>query len=680
MAADLLSTMRKRHSHGISYFSTNRAYQLDDLRFYGGNSDNGWQWPDDVKAFRGARQGGDGGMSLPARPCLTINHLPQHVLMVANDIRQNMPGIEVVPESRDADEEVCEFYQDQIREIEYRSDSDIVYGTASQNQLVLGEGYWRVVTRYVDDMAFEQDIYLERIRNSFCVYMDPLAQDPCGSDANWCIITEDMPRDAYEAAYPNASKASSLQQSVNDPGLAQWVMKDGSVRVAEYFYVEEKTVTIQLFPGSVSLPSTSPQAKAFIAQGVKPLNQRKTTQRVVRWVKTNGYEILEETEWLGKYIPVVRVVGNEIEYEGKVYYSGIVRNAKNAQMMYNYWASTEAEMLSMSPKAPFVGYSGQFEGFERKWNSANQVPWPYLEVNGNVVDQDGRPLPLPQRVQPPMPQTGLIQAKIGAAEDIKAATGQYSAALGQTSNERTGKAILARERQADTGTYHYIDNLSKSVRHTGRILIDLIPKLYDTERVARLLTEDGKQYETDINPAQTVPMRKIEDDTGAVVRRIVNPGIGRYGLRVTAGKSYLSRRQDASDNMAMILQANPDLWPVAGDIMVKNMDWPGAKELSDRLQRMVPPELLQTDETPEMQRAQQQIEQLQQQLQQAMTLLEKVPASFEAQKLKVDEYNAETKRIAATKESLTPDQLFDMVEGVLAADKQFTQQANSGGL
>jgi hypothetical protein len=197
-------------------------------------------------------------------------------------------------------------------------------------------------------------------------------------------------------------------------------LSENTIRIAEYFYVDYVPSTLNLYPGNITMFDGTPQDAKLRAMFGQPLRSRKADRKRVMWLKTNGYEVLEEREWAGKWIPVVRVVGNEFEVDGRMFVSGLVRNAKDAQRMYNYWVSQEAEMLALAPKAPFIGYGGQFEGYEMQWKTANTTNWPYLEVNPDVQDGAGNVLPLPMRAQPPMAQTGLIQAKMGAAEDIKA--------------------------------------------------------------------------------------------------------------------------------------------------------------------------------------------------------------------------------------------------------------------
>ncbi len=663
--------MRHRFTVAMAAYSDSREDELDDLRFMAGSPDNAWQWPADVLATRGAVQ----GQTINARPCLTINKLPQHVRLVTNEQRQNRPTARVIPADDNADPEVAEIFDGIVRHIEYMSDADVAYDTACDNQVTYGEGYIRVLTEYTNENSFEQDIRIGRVRSSFSVYMDPMIQDPCGQDARYCFITEDIPKAEYEAMYPDATPVTGMMsQGVGDQTLSMWVSQE-TVRIAEYFYIDSKRETLNLYPDNVTAFSGTPEDKRLKAAYGKPIKSRESERRRVMWIKTNGYEVLEEREWAGKYIPVVRVIGNEFEVDGQIYISGLVRNAKDAQRMYNYWVSQEAEMLALAPKAPFIGYGGQFEGYELQWKTANTNNWPYLEVNPDVSDGAGNPLPLPERAQPPLAQTGLIQAKMGAGEDIKSTTGQYDSSIGATSNERTGRAILARERQGDTSTYHYVDNLARAIKYVARQLVDLIPKIYDTQRVARIINVEGEVDMARINPAQPEAVRRVVDEQGVEIMKIYNPNVGTYDVHVSSGPSYMTRKQEAMDTMGQILQTNPALWGVAGDLFVKNMDWPGAETMAKRFEKMLDPRVLQnTDESPEAQVMRQQIMQMSQAMEETKAQVQQVLQSYEIQKLKIDEqnaqikaYDAETKRLSAMQSGLTPEQVQDIVQGTIAA-------------
>jgi hypothetical protein len=678
--SDILTTARARLDMAVSALAESREDEIDDLRFYAGSPDNHWQWPADVLATRGAVQ----GQTINARPTLTINKLPQHVRQVTNDMRQNRPGARVIPVDDDADVEVADIFNGMIRHIEYISDADVAYDTACENQVSYGEGYITLMTEYCDENTFDQDIKIGRIRNSFSVYMDPLMQDPTGADAKYCFITEDLTKAEYERQYPDAAPISTLQSlGVGDQSISNWLNED-TVRIASYYYIDYDKTKLNLYPGNQSAFEGTPEDKMLKDMFGKPVKSRMSERPRVMYCKINGYEILEQKEWAGKWIPVIRVVGNEFEVDGRIYISGLVRNAKDAQRMYNYWVSQEAEMLALAPKAPFIGYGGQFEGYEDKWKTANTNNWPYLEVNPDVTDGQGAVLPLPQRAQPPMASSGLLQAKAGASEDIKSTTGQYNASLGMGSNERSGKAILARQREGDVGTYHYGDNLTRAVRHVARQLVDLIPKIYDTQRIARIIGEDGETKMVKINPDQPQPVNKIMDQNGIVIEKIYNPGVGKYDVVATTGPGYATKRQEALEAMAQLLQGNPQLWQVAGDLFVKNMDWPGAQEMSKRFAKTIDPKFLSDgDEDPALQAAQQQIEAMGAEMEQMHQMIQNVGKSIEMQDLErkdfeaqIKLYDAETKRIAAVQAGMTEEQIQDIAMGVVAAAMESQNTVN----
>jgi hypothetical protein len=668
---DKMATMRSRLTMAQAAYSDSREDELDDLRFMAGSPDNQWQWPADVLSTRGSVQ----GQAINARPCLTINKLPQHVRQVTNEQRQNRPNGKVIPADDNADVQVAEIFNGVVRHIEYMSDADVAYDTACDNQVTYGEGYIRLLTEYCNDDTFDQDIKIGRVRNAFSVYMDPTIQDPCGSDAEWCFITEDILKSEYERLFPDASPISTLySQGVGDQGISSWLQED-TIRIAEYFYNVYEPETLHLYPNNQTAKANSPEDKQLKEMYGKPLRTRKVDRKKVMWMKTNGFDILDEREWSGKYIPVVRVIGNEWEVDGQIYISGLVRNAKDAQRMYNYWTSQEAEMLALAPKAPFIGYGGQFEGYENQWKTANTTNWPYLEVNPDVTDGAGGVLPLPQRAQPPLPQTGLIQAKMGAGEDIKATTGQYDASLGQQGNERSAKAIVAREKQGDVGTYHYVDNLARAIRYITRQIVDMIPKIYDTQRIARIIGADGEVSMVKMDPAQEEAVREVRDqETGGLIEKIYNPGVGTYDVMVTTGPGYMTKRQEALDAMSQILQSNPQLWAVAGDLFIKNMDWPGAQEMAERFKKILDPKVLATgDESPEMAAAQQQMEVMAEELNRMVDIIEGVQADvakrevdIKEYKAQVDAYDAETKRISAMQAGMTEEQIQDIVMGTIA--------------
>jgi hypothetical protein len=272
-----------------------------------------------------------------------------------------------------------------------------------------------------------------------------------------------------------------------------------------------------------------------------------------------------------------------------------------------------------------------------------------------------------------MASSGLLQAKAGASDDIKSTTGQYDSSLGATSNERSGKAIMARERQTDTGTYHYVDNLARAVRHITRQIINLVPKIYDTQRVARIMGEDGQPDSAKIDPMQQEPVKKIVDQNGIEIEKIYNPSVGTYDVMVTTGPSYMTKRQEALESMGQLLQGNPQLWSVAGDLFIKNMDWPGAQEMAKRFAKTIDPKLMDDgDKDPALQAAEQQMQAMGKEMEQMHTMLQNVSKSIEMKDIEIKEnanlikaFDAETKRISAIQASMSPEQIQDIVLGTV---------------
>lgn len=664
--------------------SDNRQVMVDDMRFRAGSPDNKYQWPQKVLNQREADSSGQ-------RPCLTINKIPQHVNQVTNDIRQNRPAIRCIPVDSNGDVDVAEMLGDVIRHIEYQSQADIAYDTAADNATVAGVGYIQVTTDYTDENSFDQDIFIKRIRNPFTVYMDPDITQPDGSDAKFCFVTEMMDRADFKLEYPDAEPVSWEGLGVGD--AKHWYTAE-QIRIAEWWRVESKAATLKLWSNGATTTDDEDALAKGVTAAEQPIKTRKVMRKRVMFRKICGHQILEETQWAGQYIPIARAVGNEFDIEGKLEVSGLVRNAKDAQRMYNYWASQEVEMLALAPKAPFIGAAGQFEGYEADWRTANTTNKAYLEYNPVVDTMNGeRPFPPPQRVAPPMPSAGIMQAKMGAADDIKSATGQYDASLGAQGNETSGVAIQRRDHQSDISTFHFVDNLSRAIRFVGRIIVDLIPKIYDTKRIVRMLGEDGETDMAAIDPTQTEAIRKVKDEqTGQEIARIYNPGIGKYDVVVSTGPSFSTKRQEAGAAMQQMTQANPELWHVIGDLLVKNMDWPGAEEMAKRMKATLLPAVVEADTSDippqvmaQMQQQKQQIDQLGQHLQQALKQLTTASEKnqYEFDKIAVEKYKAVTDRIQALAERLPPEAqgtldahlVMDALREILPADPAAQQGA-----
>jgi Phage P22-like portal protein len=563
---DILKVARQRFDLAVTAESSFRKEALDDLKFRIGE-----QWPTDILSSRNQDK----------KPCLTINKLPQYLRQVTNDQRQNRPSIKVNPVDDKADVETAKVYQGLIRRIEYQSNADVAYDTAFDGSVSKGIGYIRVVTDYADPSSFDQEIFIKRIRNSFCVYLDPNAQEPDGSDANWGFVFEDISLDDYKAQYKKSKLASMKDWKSLGDNVAGWAT-DSTVRVAEYFTKTFKEVELVLLSSGETFEIE--ELPEILPEGVTVVQTRKSIKPAIKWYKINAVEILEQADWAGRWIPIVPVLGDEIDIDGRLIREGLIRHAKDPQRMYNYWASSETETIALAPKAPFIGAAGQFEGFEDQWKSANVKNHAFLQYNPKSLN--GTPLGPPTRNVFEPPIQAITQARMQSGEDLKSTTGMYDATLGMRSNENSGIAIQRRNAQSQTNNFHFVDNLSRSIRHLGRILIDLIPHVYDTARTVRVLGEDDS--------IDTVAINQIFQKNGQEVSHML--GHGKYDVTVSTGPSFATKRQEAVQSMLSLTQSYPKVAEVAGDLMVKNMDWPGAPEIAERLKKTLPPGLSEPDD------------------------------------------------------------------------------------
>jgi hypothetical protein len=563
----LLETARKRFSLAEEAESEIRKLEIEDLRFRAGE-----QWPADVQGAR----------NIDKRPCLTINRLPQFIHQITNDQRQNRPSIKVSPVDDGADVDTAKILQGLIRHIEYNSNADVAYDRAFEGAVTKGRGYFRVITDYCDPTSFEQDIFIKSIRNSMSVYVDPSYQEPDGSDMNWGFIFEDVPEDDYKAEYGEEDLESLEAWRASGDEAADWA-NGKTIRVAEYFYKEYENTTLCLLSDKTVVLKSDLEG-VMLPDGVAVVAERQSLIPKIKWCKINAVRVLEKTDWPGQWIPIIPVHGDEIELEGKRIFEGVIRHAKDPQRMYNYWASAETEAIALAPKAPFIGAEGQFKGYEKEWATANQRSFAFLQYVPKTIG--GVAVPPPQRNHATVDTGAITNARALSSEDLKATTGIYDAALGNRSNENSGIAIQRRNIQAQTSNFHFVDNLSRAIRHTGRILVELIPHVYDTARAVRVIGEDGEQ--------QIVQINQIFQENGKP--KSYNLGAGKYDVTVETGPSFATKRQEAVESMLQLTKAYPQVAGVAGDLMVKNMDWPGAKEIAERLKKTLPPGIAEPDE------------------------------------------------------------------------------------
>lgn len=597
---------------------------------------------------------------------------------MVNDARLNKAQIKVTPTGGRASYEAAQVFSGIIRRIEYQSKAVDAYSTAIYHQVESGIGYVRVETDYTTPDSFDLDLFIRRIADPFTIYMDPDATEYDKADANFAFVFEDIPRDRYEDEHGKEDSPASVAFD----NLDGWNDKD-HVRIAEYWRRDFDTDTIhQMTDGTVLKDSEIPaDRKAMIQPYI--VKSRTVQTPTVEWFKISGDRIIDREEWPGKYIPIVPFIGEEIVMDNEMDRKGHTRSQIDAQRIYNYWASAAVEQVALQTKTPYVARADAIQGHEEQWITANTKNWSVMLYNG--MDETGAPIPRPEREPPPAMAQAYITGMTIARNDLMSVTGQFQAEMGMPGNERSGTAIQQRQRQGDVATYHYIDNQSKGIRQVGRILLDMITKVYDTPRIVMMLGEDGSESKVLVAPQAPDAMQQVSPPTppgqpGPDVAQpvtpgqaqaqtdnpnqpdpaiIFNPSVGIYDVEADVGASYGTQRQEAANAFSEIMKQNPAAFQIVGDFWAKNSDFPGADELADRLKRGLPPQYA-AGPDPQLMALQQQSQQMQQQAHELLGKADQEIAELKqhnislndqlkdkSAEIAVKDYEAETRRLQA---------------------------------
>lgn len=599
----IVKKLKRRYDNCLDWESQARVRFDYDYKFANGDSHNQYQWDDDLVTSR----------ELEDRPVLTVNKTQQHNLMVINDAKQNKPGIRIRPVSDEASFDAAEIFQELIYHTEYISNAETVYDSATTFQVEAGIGYWRIITDWVDDNSFDQEAYIRHIKDPRSVLLDRDINEVDGSDARYGIIFEDMANDLFKEKYPKFASLAGVQTLGNN----EWLNKD-TIRIAEYFYKEEKEDKLVTWLNQndgtqvlKKLSKLSDQEKLLYkelkkqkeAQALWQFRERKIVTDDITWCKIAGTRIIESNPWLGKYIPIVRLVGTETVIDGILDRKGHTRALINAQQIYNYCTSANVEYGALQSKAPWLAPSAAIMNFEEYYKTANTQNHSYLPYNH--IDADGEPIPAPTRPQPPQPGPAYTEGLRIAQDEMMMASGQYQSQFGENENAKSGVAINARQRQGDRSTYHFIDNQAIAIRYTGKILIDLYPKIYDTKRVKQILTRDGTKMNIHIDPnapqaSQEMPTLNTDQDRSKRVEQVLfNPNVGTYDIRADTGPSFATKRIEAFNALTQVATQDKNFMQIAGDLYFKVADFPEADVLAERYRRMIPPNIL--GDTPDPQ-------------------------------------------------------------------------------
>jgi hypothetical protein len=617
--ADKLAELRERCKLAMDADYDNRSIAMDDMKF---THIPGHQWTERMRQERGER------------PCYEFNKLRVTIKRVVNDMRANRPQGKVRP-VEEGDKDTAEVLEGLIRNIWNVSDGDTVIDAAAEYQVTAGMGAWRISVDYADDQSFDQEIKVEEIRNPFNLYADPACQDALKRDARYWFRVSRIAKSAFEARWPKAEKSDFESDSQFDDD-EDWEDEE-SVRIVEYWYKEPVQRVIGQLDNGQAVDMADQEALGLAtASGAMVIRKRAVNTWKIRMCIASGSAILEEAEWAGQHFPFIMVYGESMVIDGKQRWFGLPRFAKDAQVAYNYSRTLASETVALAPQAKWWATPAQAKGHTDKWAEAHKKNYPFLLTN---VDPQ---MPgYPQRMGGADVPVALIQEAQLASEDIKSVTGIFDPSLGKESNETSGKAIMARQRQGEIAVFNYMDNLSKGIRRTWEILIDLIPKIYDTPREVRSLGVDGAVKYARIN--QVDPM------TG---QKILDLNTGKYDVAVTVGPSFATQRLEGLEMVSQIVQNNPAVAPLIQDLQFKLMDNPYADKMAERARLMLPPQVQAMEQQgkelpPEAMQAMQQAEQAMQMVQQQAALIQQAGAEMQTEKAQVDKAKADLQVAAA---------------------------------
>lgn len=605
---DFLKDMREEYDLDYDFDRENREEALEDKKFTAGQ-----QWDPIVLQ---QRQG---------LPCLVINSVPQFIAQLVGDWRENKRGVKVLP-SEEGDKDLSDVRADLIRSIETQSRADRVYDVTFESAVQCGDGAFRVAVEYAKDDVFDQDIFVRPIEDALSVLWDRLSVDPTGRDARHCFVDDLIPQKDFERKWPD-SKPSELStrvytQMVND----RWIEAEG-IRVTEYWRLIDRNRLLALFEdGSVRFIEDN--LDDLIAKHGNPVKTRVAPCTYAQMHLVTGFDILSGPyEYRLNRLPIIRMSGRVVNLAGNRVRYGIVRFMKDSARLRNFHRSIAAEQLGYAPKAQWIATESAIEGYEDELRKAHLSRDPLIKVSDDAII--GQNI---QRLDPPKWQAALHQEAEANVQDMKDVTGIHDASLGIKSNETSGRAINARQREGDVAAITYYDNGNAAVLEAGDVMNQLISQIYDGTRIVRIIGEDEK-----------LKFLKINDPADP---RSPDLSVGRYDVALSTGASYTTRRVEAAQAMMDAVQVWPQLLQVAGDLVAKAQDWPGADDLAERLKKTIPQQFLDPDEQtqpdPQMQQMQMEMQALAQENQQL-----KLDKELEFKKLVIDVYNAETQRIRA---------------------------------
>jgi hypothetical protein len=603
---DFLQDMREEYSADVDFDRENREAAIDDKKFAAGE-----QWDPVVLQQR------------KGLPCLVINNIPQFTAQLVGDWRESRKAIKVVP-SNDEDADVASVRGDLIRAIELQSRASRVYDSSFESLVQCGDGAFRVSVEYARDDVFDQDIFIRPIEDAMSVVWDRYSIDPTGRDAKHVFVDDRLPKKEFKAKWPNANPdVLNGDESLDSVDLSGWV-DDDSYRVTEYWRLVERQRLLGLFENGKIFELEGPNVDAIIAENGYPTKTRVSWCTYAQMHLVTGFAVLAGPyEYRLNRLPIIRMSGRVVNVNGRRVRYGLVRFMKDAARLKNFWRSVAAEQLGYAPKAKWIAPASAVEGREDAFRKAHLTRDPLLIYNDDASEA-------PTLIPPPPVEASLLNEAAVNQQDMKDVTGIHDASLGIKSNEVSGRAIQARQREGDIASLTFYDNANAAVLEAGDVINQFLPQIYDGTRTIRTIGED-----------ETTKFYRINDPMDPTA---IDFSVGMFDVALSTGTSYTTRRVEAAQAMMDAIQVWPQLMTVAGDLVARAQDWPGADKIAERLEQSLQNSQI---DPQEVQKLQEQLQKLQQE-----NFMLKVKDKANEDDREIDIYNAETQRIRALSDNM----------------------------
>lgn len=639
----ILAEAKERFRRCQAFETQSRSNYRSDMAFGYGDSINQSQWEGDVIDARSSQ----------GKPVLTMNRTKNYCYQILNDAKAHPIDIEVRAVGNGASHAAAECYEGLIRHIAYRSNSIAVYDKALHDCVFGGIGWFRITTAYAGHESWDQELFITPVKDAMSVYVDPFCTERNCSDARFGFVFSDQDKSEFLKTYGKKYKniVGDLPFDMETEGDDLWVRED-RIRICEYFRRQFESDTLHLLDDGSSVKESDYDDPAMLDMIRQRSQQsREISKPRVEWYLIAGSKIIDQGTFPSQYIPLVKVCAVETMIDGQLDRVSHVRSLRDSQVSYNYFSSSGVEYIANQSRSPWIADVASIEGLETYWRDSNTKSYSVLPYRGR--GDDGQEIEAPRRADPPVYASGFLDGLKVAANEMELCSAQPEAIMGDPSNERSGVALEKRTRAAANSTYHFVWALAQAVEHAGRILIDAIPQVYDTERTLKILAQDGTQTTIAIDPNapqahMPVPALDGESLDPQQVAAVLNPAIGEYSIIASSGEAFESRRMEFVKSMLDVMAQAESIAPLCLDLVVRHMDFPGSEEVADRLRRMVPPQALGTVD-PQIQQLQMQLAAQHQLLQQQQQELfqAKQKAESIAYMREIDYYKAETERLKA---------------------------------